>query len=187
MIAESNHTGTSPASGTATPYHPAVQVPNHGNSTNDSGFTTVAEPTGRAGLPADPVSINLGSPARGPAGNFQISKESFYPPEFLEKEVVIYISPQELDIEHPVLVEGVQGMENVCDLVTARSTRPLLPAQEYLFIVDRSISMTGKRISRAKEALVIMLKCLPSPPIRTFFVSYHLVHDSNTPGSDDFI
>ena len=183
MITDGNYTKTRPTFGTATPYHPAIRVPNHGNSTNGPNSINVAEPTGTAGLLAYPVSINLGSPAREPAGKFQLSEGSVYPHEFIEKEVVISISRRKPDIECDILVEAAQGMEGVSELVPAprsrsrsRSRSPLLPAQEYIFVVDRSCSMTGDRISQVKETLTIMLKSLPNPPIRTSFVSCHLVH-----------
>lgn len=179
LTTDGNYTKTSPAFGTATSYHPAIQVPNHGNSTNGPNSINVAEPTGTVGLLASPVPINLGSPAREPAGKFQISEGSVYPHEFIEEEVVISISPRKPDIERDILVEAAQGMEGVFELVPAprpRPRSPLLPAQEYIFVVDRSYSMTGGRIFRVIEALTIMLKCLPNPPIRTFFVSCHLVH-----------
>ena len=177
LTADGNDTKSSPAFGTARSYHPAIQVPNHGNSTNGPNSIDVAEPTGTAGSLPYPVSINLGSPVREPTRKFQLSEGSVYPHESIEKEVVISISPRKPDIEYHVLVEAAQGMEGVSELVPApRSRSPPLPAQEYIFVVDCSYSMTGDRISRVKEALTIILKSLPNPPIRIFFVSCHLVH-----------
>ncbi|KAG6814457.1 hypothetical protein H0H92_007461 [Tricholoma furcatifolium] len=39
---------------------------------------------------------------------------------------------------------------------------PAIPAQEYLFVVDRSGSMGGKRIEVAKETLSLLLRMLPA-------------------------
>lgn len=43
-----------------------------------------------------------------------------------------------------------------------KSMLPPLPYQEYLFLLDRSGSMTGNRVETAKETLVTLLKLLPA-------------------------
>ncbi|KAF4572545.1 hypothetical protein EYR36_007053 [Pleurotus pulmonarius] len=43
-----------------------------------------------------------------------------------------------------------------------KSILPSLPSQEYLFLIDRSGSMSGNRIETAKETLVTLLKLLPA-------------------------
>ncbi|KDQ30400.1 hypothetical protein PLEOSDRAFT_165925 [Pleurotus ostreatus PC15] len=43
-----------------------------------------------------------------------------------------------------------------------KSMLPPLPCQEYLFLIDRSGSMTGNRVETAKETLVTLLKLLPA-------------------------
>ena len=146
----------------------SIAVLNRGNPTKHADSSNVPEHTGTVGLPEYPVSINLGSPARGgPTGNFWLSEGSIYPHESLEKEVVITVSPRK-----------PEEMEDVCILTEVlRPAPPLLPAQEYLFLVDRSGSMYGSRIAQVRSALKIMLASLPNPPIVTSFVSRHLVYD----------
>lgn len=39
---------------------------------------------------------------------------------------------------------------------------PPIPKQEYLFLIDRSSSMTGERIEIARQSVILLLRCLPS-------------------------
>ncbi len=153
----------SPSGGSATPL---FDRGHHVNSLN------TPKPAEAVGLATYPVSINLGSPARGLTGNWKLPEGFVDSHEFLEKEVVITISPRELDIEGPVVVEGVQGTTDLIEVT--RSAPPLLEAQEYLFLVDRSGSMCGHRIDAVKGALRILIKCLPDTAI-TSFVSHCFV------------
>jgi hypothetical protein len=156
----------------ASPPTTSIWVLNRGKH---AGSVDVPEPTDAA---AYPVSISLGSPARGPSGTILLSNASVYQHEFLEKEVVVTISPREPDADRPILGEGAQGMEDLWNAIEAvHSVPPLLPAQEYLFVVDCSTSMTGARIDQVRNALSIMLKSLPGSPIKTSFVSHYLVYD----------
>jgi hypothetical protein len=135
------------------------------------------DPAEAAGLPAYPASIHLGSPARDLTGNWKLPDGSVDPHAFLEKEVVITISPKELAIEGPSTVEGLQGAEDVYTLFeTPRLAPPLLLAQEYLFLVDRSGSMHSARIAQVRKALKIMVKSIPQPDsAMASFVSHRLV------------
>ena len=102
-------------------------------------------------------------------GNWKLPDGFVDSHESLEKEVVITISPRDLDIEGPAIVEGIQGIADVATLIEVpRSAPPLLAAQEYLFLVDRSTSMYGPRIAQAREALKILIKSLPDTVITTF-------------------
>lgn len=38
---------------------------------------------------------------------------------------------------------------------------PLIPEQEYLFLIDRSRSMRGRRIEVARQSVTLLLRCLP--------------------------
>lgn len=174
-IAGDNYTDPSPVFSTVAPHHqspsggsamPLLDRGQHANSLNTS------KPAEAVGLATYPVSINLGSPARDLTGNWKLPKGSVDSREFLEKEVVITISPRELGIEGPVVVEGVQGTRDFSTLIEAtHSAPPLFTAQEYLFLVDRSGSMSGIRIGQAKGALGIFIQSLPDT-VNTSFVSH---------------
>jgi len=96
---------------------------------------------------------------------------------FLEKDVVILISSQKLDhprcsVERYLPSEGAEETTDAYALtLVPRFNLPPLPGQEYVFLVDRSGSMSGSRITQVKAALQIMLKSLPSK--NTCFVSRH--------------
>jgi hypothetical protein len=170
-IAGDNQTSASPVFGAAAPRcespssGTSMQLLNRGN--HASAFN--------APEPAYPVPISLGFPVKELTGNWKLSEGSVDPHAFLEKEVVITISPRELGIGGSIPAEAVKGAVDVCTLLEApRFAPPLLAAQEYLFLVDRSSSMRGSRIIQAKNALRIMVKSLPDSTI-TSFVSNRLV------------
>jgi len=156
----------------------------HGEHANSLNAPNPAE---AVGLPAYPVSIHLGSPARDLTGNWKLSDGSVDPHVFSEKDVVITISPKKPDMGGPIIADGVQGTAGVSAFFEVpRSAPQLLPAQEYLFLVDRSGSMHGSRISQVRDALRIMVKSLPGPYLATAsFVSHRLVFMANTPGPHD--
>ena len=186
-IAGDNQPSTSAVFSAVAPHHEgastssSVQLLNPGKHADS---IKLPEPADAVSVRGYPVSMNLGSPARGLAGDWKLSDGAVYPPEFLEKEIVITISPRKLDMEHPILVGGVQATEDVGDLIAvSHSTPKLLPAQDYVFLVDRSGSMKGSRITQVKGALAIMLGSLPSHPESTYFVSRRLVYEPNAPGT----
>jgi len=177
-IAGDNQTSTSPVFGPAaaryeSPFSSsATRLLNRGKHANTPN---APDPADAVGLLAYPVSINLGSPAKELTGNWKLSDDSVDQHAFLEKEIVITISPRELGIDGTIPVEGVQGMADLSTLIEGpRFAPPLLAAQEYLFLVDRSTSMRGARISQARGALKIMVKSLPNFTT-TSFVSHRLV------------
>ncbi|KAJ8520584.1 hypothetical protein ONZ45_g2604 [Pleurotus djamor] len=49
---------------------------------------------------------------------------------------------------------------------------PELPCQEYIFLVDRSGSMAGQRIEKAKSTLALLLKLLPTHGTKFNIVSF---------------
>ena len=115
------------------------------------------------------VHINLGSPARDLTETWKLPDGFVDSHASLEKEVVITISPRDLDIEGPAIVEGVQGIADVATLIEVLySAPPLLAAQDYLFLVDRSGSMHGPRIAQVRDALKILTKSLPDSSTTTF-------------------
>ena len=167
-IAGNNQSNTSAVTSAVTPRHerpsgsPATPLFDHGEHVNSLNAAKLTYP----------VHINLGSPARDLTGNWRLPDGFVDSHTSLEKEVVITISPRELDKEFPVIIEGVQGTADVFTLIEVpRSAPPLLAAQEYLFLVDRSTSMYGLRIAQARDALKILIKSLPDS-VTTTFVSH---------------
>jgi hypothetical protein len=115
--------------------------------------------------------MTLGSPVKELTGDFQPSKAYVYLHEsstFLEKDVVILISSQKLDhprcsVERYLASEGADETTDAYALtLVPRFNLPPLAGQEYVFLVDRSGSMAGSRMTQVKAALQIMLKSLPS-------------------------
>ena len=164
-IAGDNYANPSPVFSTVAPHHespsggPAMPLFDHGQHVNPLNTPNPAE---AVGLATYPVSINLGSPAQDLTGNWKLPEGFVDSHEFLERDVVISISPRELDIE-------VQGTMDFSTLIEAtHSAPPLLAAQEYLFLVDRSGSMHSTRIDQVKVALEILIKSLPGTVMSSF-------------------
>ncbi|KAG8815156.1 hypothetical protein FRC18_001630, partial [Serendipita sp. 400] len=63
---------------------------------------------------------------------------------------------------------------------------PPLPCQEYIFLVDRSGSMSGGRITAVKAALQILLRSLPSRNTSFNIVSFGSDHTSMWPSSQTY-
>ena len=154
--------------------------PNRGNAMELSVSVHMTQPITAVSSPTHPVAMTLGSPVKVLTGDFQPSMAYIYLHEsstFLEKDVVILISSQKLDhprcsVERYLPSEGAEETTDAYALtLVPRFNLPPLPGQEYVFLVDRSGSMSGSRITQVKAALQIMLKSLPSK--NTCFVSRH--------------
>lgn len=158
----------SPFSGSAMPLFDRGA---HANSLN------APDPAEAVGLPAYPVSIHLGSPARELTGNWKLPDGSVDQHSFLEREVIITLSPRELGVVRPIVVEGTPDIFSMIE--TPRVAPQLLAAQEYLFLVDRSTSMRRNPIAHVRDAFSIMIKCLPDS-IGASFVSHRLVFMTET-------
>jgi cobalamin biosynthesis protein CobT len=63
---------------------------------------------------------------------------------------------------------------------------PPIPAQEFIFVVDRSGSMSGARIETAKRTLKILLRMLPSSLTTFNIVSFGTRADSIWPSSQGY-
>lgn len=59
--------------------------------------------------------------------------------------------------------DGQQGMIAMQLTLVPKFELPPAPTQEYIFIVDRSGSMSGDRIKTARSTLNILLRMLPNP------------------------
>ncbi|KZW04436.1 VIT-domain-containing protein [Exidia glandulosa HHB12029] len=83
----------------------------------------------------------------------------------LDKDIVVVVKADKLD--HPrCVVERASRQDEVSDAIALtlvpRFNVPPIPEQEYIFLIDRSGSMGGGRISAVRTALQIMLRSLPS-------------------------
>ena len=88
---------------------------------------------------------------------------SFSSPSFLSDDVVIVIRSEGLD-ESRCFAEHDErhGTIALQLTVTPKFDISRLPVQEYLFLVDRSGSMGGRRMEMAKQALELLLRVLPA-------------------------
>jgi hypothetical protein len=80
---------------------------------------------------------------------------------FLTSDFVLTVRADGLDAPRCFAERGDAGIAMQLTLVPQIKLPPV-PAQEYLFLVDRSSSMSGSRIEIAKNALIMILRMLPS-------------------------
>ncbi|KAJ6476291.1 von Willebrand factor type A domain-containing protein, partial [Mycena sanguinolenta] len=142
------------------------------SSSSPTPFLTLAmsveatAPISKIGCPSHSVSTELGPDPKLP--NFKelpfsnyarISLSSDSP---LDKDFVLTIKSAGLDTPrcvaelHPAHDTVAMGLTLV-----PRFKLPEVSRQEFVFMVDRSGSMGGKRIESARKALVVMLRALP--------------------------
>ncbi|KAG8840019.1 hypothetical protein FRC20_005835, partial [Serendipita sp. 405] len=120
--------------------------------------------------PSHPIGLTLGCHQRELTGDYEPSKAFVYlsTPTMLDRDVVILISAQGLDtprcsVERWLKSEGAKETTDAYALtLVPKFELPALPSQEYIFLVDRSGSMAGGRITAVKAALQILLRSLPS-------------------------
>ena len=82
-------------------------------------------------------------------------------PDFLYQDFVLSIKADGLDAARCFAERGLDGSVALQLTVAPQVKMPTIPAQEYIFLVDRSGSMEGDRIATAKRALVMLLRALP--------------------------
>ncbi|KAJ7482227.1 von Willebrand factor type A domain-containing protein [Mycena galericulata] len=123
-------------------------------------------PISKIGCPSHTVSTELGPDPKLP--NFKelpfsnYARVSLSSDSALDKDFVLTIKSAGLDAPrciaelHPTHDTVALGLTLV-----PRFKLPDLSRQEFVFLVDRSGSMGGKRIDAAKKALVVMLRALP--------------------------
>ncbi|KDQ53740.1 hypothetical protein JAAARDRAFT_197188 [Jaapia argillacea MUCL 33604] len=105
--------------------------------------------------------------------SFRRTTAKFRSTLFLERDFVLVVQAEGLDTprcfaeraRHPRgSNNGGNGRETIALQLTVvpKFELPPLPAQEYIFLVDRSGSMGGRRIDTAKGTLVMLLRMLPT-------------------------
>jgi uncharacterized protein with von Willebrand factor type A (vWA) domain len=99
---------------------------------------------------------------QGGALSFHHARATFSSPSFLSDDFVLAIRSEGLDASRCFAEDEQHGTIALQLMVTPKFDIPRPPTQEYLFLVDRSGSMTGEPIKIAKRALKTLLHILPT-------------------------
>ncbi|KAJ7682857.1 von Willebrand factor type A domain-containing protein [Mycena rosella] len=142
------------------------------SSSSRAPFLTIAAsveaiaPISKIGSPSHTVSTELGPDPKLP--NFKelpfsnYARVSLSSDSALDKDFILTIKSAGLDT--PRCVAELHPTHNTVALgltLVPRFKLPDLSRQEFVFLVDRSGSMSGKRMAAARHALVVMLRALP--------------------------
>ncbi|KAF8510549.1 von Willebrand factor type A domain-containing protein [Hysterangium stoloniferum] len=141
--------------------------------------------------PSHPIGMKLGESTLEPSTEFDPFKAriSLSSPTLLDKDIVIVLSCQGLDkprctVESFSPEEGSQEFTDAYALTfVPRFELPALPAQEFIFLIDRSGSMQGGKIQAVRSALQIMLRSLPTRGTTFNLLSFGTRHSSLWPTS----
>ena len=113
------------------------------------------------------VSVSLGSLTAEAASNFNPTRAhvSLRADKLLTNDIVLELKSVGLDRPRCLVQRRVVGNETIgafsLTLVPRFAATPI-SSQEYIFLVDRSGSMSGGRIRAVRDALQIMVRSLPS-------------------------
>ena len=83
---------------------------------------------------------------------------------FLAQDFALVIKAQGLDLPRCFVESDSDGKGTIALhlVVVPKFKIPPMPAQEFLFLVDRSGSMGGDRIATARNTLMVLLPALPN-------------------------
>ncbi|KAJ7160735.1 von Willebrand factor type A domain-containing protein [Mycena filopes] len=129
-------------------------------------------PIQKIGCPSHAVSTELGpDPAIPNAAELPFSnyaRVSLSSESALDKDFVLTVKSAGLDAPRCIAeLHPIHDSVALALTLVPRFKLPALTRQEYIFLVDRSGSMEGNRITAARKGLVMILRSLPSK--ETFF------------------
>jgi hypothetical protein len=99
---------------------------------------------------------------------------------FLQRDFVLIVQAEGLDTPRCFAEQDLRGSETIAMQLTMipKFKLPPIPAQEFIFVIDRSGSMAGARIETAKRTLKMLLRMLPSSSTTFNIVSFGFESDS---------
>ncbi|KAF7797334.1 hypothetical protein EIP86_008529 [Pleurotus ostreatoroseus] len=110
----------------------------------------------------------------------------YHSPSFLAQDFVLSIKSEGLALPRCFAERSPTGTVAMQLTVVPQFKFPSIPAQEYIFLVDRSGSMRGDRTDTAKRALVMLLRSLPSEGTTFNIASFGNRHTSLWPKSKNY-
>jgi len=107
---------------------------------------------------------------------------------FLQHDFVLTIQADGLDAPRCFAEPDLRGAGTIAMQLTMvpKFELPPIPAQEFIFVIDRSGSMDGPRIETAKQTLKLLLHMLPSSLTTFNIVSFGYRADSLWPKSQNY-
>ena len=128
--------------------------------------------------PSHPTLTVLDDGKRQGTTQVYMSTAQYAAPEFLLQDFVLYIKSAGLNDPRCFAESGPAGAVALQLTIVPEVILPCIPAQEYIFLVDRSYSMLGDRIETAKRGLAMLLRALPARGTWFNILSFGSAHDS---------
>ncbi|KAK7451741.1 von Willebrand factor A domain-containing protein 5A [Stygiomarasmius scandens] len=128
---------------------------------------TISSPThdSHRGLIMEPYPTHLKRPSR------RRYKVKYKSDSFLDRDFILLVQADGLDSPRcfAELRDDANGSRSLAMqlMVVPKAVLPPIPSQEYIFLLDRSGSMSGNSIETAKKTLLLLLRLLPAKG--TFF------------------
>ncbi|KAJ6542714.1 von Willebrand factor type A domain-containing protein [Mycena capillaripes] len=153
--------------------HAPETLVENASSQNESSFLEISvnveavAPIAQIACPSHTVSTELGpDPALPNAKDLPFSnyaRVSLSSAAALDKDFVLTVKSAGLDAPRCVAeLHPIHSTTALAFTLVPRFKLPDVPRQEFIFLVDRSGSMQGRRITAAKKALIVMLRSLPT-------------------------